>query len=99
MLRSTKPAKRILYILRKNGGCYLYELSFGKKRLGEQKAEKILQRLIKKGLVQSNKSYPYKNSNNPICRAHYKLTDEGKVVADKIVKEVKDEYDYYNEWV
>jgi hypothetical protein len=88
MLRSTKPAKRILYVLRKNGGCYLYELSFGKK-----------QRLIKKGLIQSNKSYPYKNSNNPICRAHYKLTDEGKVVADKIIQEVKDEYDYYNEWV
>ena len=98
MDRLTKPAKRILYVLRKKGNCYRLELSFGEKKYGRKQSAKILQRLIKKGLVSSHKSYLYEN-NKSIARSNYYLTDEGKKVADEIIQEVKDEYDYYNEWV
>lgn len=94
-----KPAKRILYVLRKKGTCYLRELSFNEQKAGRKKADTILRRLSEKGLVDSHKIYLYDNKNNPAARSHYWLTDKGKVVADKIVKDVKDEYDYYNEWV
>ena len=86
-------AKRILYTLRRDTNCYLYDLAFNEGDVGRHKARMILQRLIKKGLVDIKK-VPLRANNSYSVRAYYWLTDEGKKVADEIVKEI----DEYKSW-
>lgn len=98
MNRLSKPAKRILYMLRKNGNCYIKDLSFGEGKDGQRKSFEILRRLSDKGFVTSHKSPLRGKSNEYSVRAYYWLTDEGRPIADEIVKEVEDFCSYYKGW-
>ena len=75
------PGKRILYKLRK-GSKGIFSLSDlglssqGRGKNGELADWKILNRLIQKGLVTKTKT------------KKYYLTDDGKKVADEVIKEV-----------
>lgn len=75
-----------MYLLRKRANRELYEFTFSEGKQGKYKALKILKYLIKKGLVDK--------VNRPGYNDYYFLTDEGKKVADEIVKEV----DEYKSW-
>lgn len=69
-----------MYLLRKRANRELYEFTFSEGKKGKLRALDILRRLIKKGLVEK--------VNRPGYNDYYFLTDEGKKVADEIVKEV-----------
>jgi len=87
MVKHTKKrAKRILYLLRKKVNCKLYELSLEEGKDGQRLAMTVLGRLIKKGLV-NVAEHPHGNNL-------YYLTEEGKRIADEIVKEVNE----YKRW-
>jgi len=95
--RITKPAKRILYLLHKYGNRYLSDLSFGEGKDGQDKTKKILYRLVEKRLVTSKQVLLHKN-NKHSARAYYWLTDDGKKIADEIVKEIDENCSYYKGW-
>lgn len=81
-----KRTKRIMYLLRKRANRELYEFTFGEGHKGRKRALEILRRLIKKGLVDK--------VNRPGYNDYYWLTNEGKKIADEIVKEI----DEYKRW-
>ena len=94
MVGLRKQSKRILYTIRKDGTCYLSDLSFGGGKQGKKRALEVLRRLSDKGLVTSRKS-PLRGENNKYSvRAYYWLTEEGIKIADEIAKEV----DEYKKW-
>ena len=84
--RLKQRAKRILYLLKKNTNCKLYEFSFGDGKEGQVLSMKVLSGLIKKDLVAKT---IYKHGHN-----QYYLTDNG----EKIAKPIIDEIDEYKRW-
>lgn len=87
-------AKRILYTLHKRGTSQLSDLTFASDKFEREKkpekdmAQHILRRLIKKGLVTSDKVSV--RGRGSVSRAYYWLTDEGVKVADEIAKQVNE---------
>lgn len=94
--RLKKRAKRILYTLHKRGTSPLSKLTFADDKFESEKkpernmAYQILSRLIKKGLVTSDKIH----MRGSVYSAYYWLTDEGVKVAEEIAKQV----DEYKRW-
>jgi len=84
------PAKRILYRMGKKANQELMEISPDKSEKGRDNTFHILGRLQKKKLVAI---IPYRTDLHKYNNKYY-LTDEGRKLADEIIKEI----DEYKRW-